>query len=79
VKQKIVGANSASQKQDKKLFLLQKMQHTNAEDSTNAQFAVTQAGCKAKGLQLKVSTSCDQKKIYKKNRLHYVITLCNFI
>jgi hypothetical protein len=66
MKQKIVGASSASQKQDKKLFLLQKMQHTNVEDSTSAQFVVTQAGCKAKDPQLKVSISCDQKKNCKK-------------
>jgi len=30
------------------------MQLTSVEDSTNAQFAITQAGCKEKGRQLKV-------------------------
>jgi len=30
------------------------MQHTNVEDSTNAQFVITQAGYKVKDRQLKV-------------------------
>jgi hypothetical protein len=32
------------------------MQHTSVEDNTNAQFAITQAGCKEKGRQLKAFT-----------------------
>ncbi|AJZ75480.1 hypothetical protein SU86_002770 [Candidatus Nitrosotenuis cloacae] len=36
------------------MFSLQLMQLTSAEDNTNAQFAITQVGCKEKDRQLKV-------------------------
>ena len=53
-KLKTDGANSAWQKQSKRLFFSLKMQHTNVEGSTNARFAIIQVGYKEKDRQLKV-------------------------
>ena len=57
------------------------MQHTSAEDNTNVQFAITLAGCKEKGRQLKVFIEIFAIRNFfvKKNRVHYVITWCNFV
>jgi hypothetical protein len=54
VKPKTVGASSAWQRPRKRSFFSPKTQLTSVEDSTNAPFATTRAGCRANGRQLKV-------------------------
>ena len=51
---RIVGVKNAWQKQNKKLFLCLKFQHTNEEDSTNAQYVVKKVGYWGGDHQLKV-------------------------
>ena len=53
MKLKIDGASFAWQKQNKRSFFFLRMQHTNVEDNTNAQFAIIQVGYKGKDPQLK--------------------------
>ncbi len=48
------GANSAWQKQNKKLFFFPKYQLTSVEDNTNALFVELKHGCKVEDHQLKV-------------------------
>ena len=48
------GVSFVWEKQNKKLFLFQKLQLTNVEDTTNVQFVDKKVGCKGEDHLLKV-------------------------